>query len=356
VHRAFGAKGFVQDGGEREATYVGIVGESGKKSQANEHEEWGYGPKNPHPAKLIVVDESSMLDLHMLFRILNSTAKDARILFVGDPYQLPSVGSGDVLRDLIRSKCFAHAHLGQIFRQANTSGIVIAAHEIHAGRAPTPDGKDFVLIQADEEDAAAEEIIAMARKLYDRRIIFQVLSPRHGGDAGVTNLNSRLRMELNPAVAGVQELKVGSAIIREGDRIMVVKNDYELNVYNGDVGKVARIDRKAKQLDLKIFQGPGEPPRFVPYKFSDASKSLRLAYAQTVHKSQGQEYDVIVIPVLASFGSQLQRNLLYTAITRAKKKVFVVGTSAALARAVRNNQAEGRNTLLAERIQQLLGG
>lgn len=358
IHRAFGAKGFKSDDQEREATYMGIVGERGQKTSGEDNagEDWEYGPGRPHPAKFVVVDESSMLDLHMLYRLLIATSNDCRILFVGDPYQLPSVGSGDVLRDLVRVGLFPHAKLTKIFRQKDTSGIILAAHQVHTGRTPSSDGKDFVILPAGDEEEACEKVVELAGKLYDRSINFQVLSPRHGGDAGVTNLNQRLRKALNPAGSGTEEMRLGSAVVREGDRVMIVKNDYDNQVYNGDVGKVRRIDRKAKEIEIKVFEGVDAPPRYVRYKFKDASKVLRLAYAQTVHKSQGQEYDVIVLPVLKEFGRQLQRNLFYTAITRAKKKVFLVGSAAAVARAVENNKAEGRNTLLSERIRLLLGG
>jgi exodeoxyribonuclease V alpha subunit len=356
IHRAFGARGFTRSDQERKATYVGVVGESTRKDTRHSGgEEWEYGPGNPHPARMVILDEASMLDLHMLYRLLTATRSTCQIVFVGDPFQLPSVGPGDVLRDLVRAKVFPHSHLTQIWRQEGTSGIVIAAHEVHAGRTPTSDGKDFVLLPAPDEEEASDLIVAIARKLYDKKANFQVLSPRHAGDAGVTTLNHRLRLALNPASSGVVEMRLGGSVVREGDRIMVVKNDYNMGVYNGDVGKVARIDRRAKEIEVKIFEGLGLPSRLIRYRFSDASRALRLAYAQTVHKSQGQEYDVIVLPVLSSFGRQLQRNLFYTAITRAKKKVLVVGSASAIARAVSNNRAEKRNTLLAERLIDRLG-
>ena len=291
-----------------------------------------------------------MVDLHMLHRLLSATSEDCRLLFVGDPYQLPSVGSGDVLRDLVKSKVFPHHHLTEIFRQEGTSGIVAAAHAVHNGHPPESDGKDFIFISADDDDQASQTIVEIAKRLYAKRLNFQVLSPRHGGDVGVTALNQRLRLALNPSVAGIGELRLGGAVVREGDRIMVVKNDYQMGVYNGDVGKVSRIDKKAKQIELKIFQGPQIAPRLVRYPFKDASRIVRLAYAQTVHKSQGQEYDVIVLPVLNSFGRQLQRNLFYTAVTRAKEKVFLVGSWRAVGKAVTNNKAQQRNTLLAPRL------
>lgn len=352
VHRAFGAKGFAKEEEEQESSYIGII-KTGKKSGGEDrsNEEWGFDENNPHPAKFVIIDESSMLDLHMLYRLLLGTSSDCSLVFVGDPFQLPSVGSGDVLRDLVSSKQFAHTHLDEIFRQEETSGIVIAAHKSHAGKMPDVSGEDFKLIDARSENDAGDKIVQIAHKLYDKRINFQILSPRHAGDAGVTALNSALRTSLNPASPGVHEIRLGSALIREGDRVMVVQNDYSKGVYNGDVGKVSYIDKKAKEIEIKIHEGVGLPPSIIRYEFKDASQALRLAYAQTVHKSQGQEYDVIVIPVLDSFGFQLQRNLFYTAITRAKKRVFLVGTESAIQKAVTNNQSNNRKTLLSKRIQ-----
>lgn len=350
IHRAFGAKGFMKDGEEREASYVGVTGDKARKTSSGGDGEWEYGEGNHHPAKCIVVDESSMLDLHMLYRLLTATSPTCRLMFVGDPFQLPSVGSGDVLHDLVKSGIFPHSHLTTIFRQEETSGIVLAAHAVHAGKLPSTAGKDFVLLEAATEEEASDLITMVSKKLYDKRMNFQVLSPRHAGSAGVTALNSRLRLALNPAGAGVAEMRLGGSVVREGDRIMIVKNDYNLGVYNGDVGKVSTIDRRSKEVELKIFAGPGQPARIVSYQFKDATRAIRLAYAQTVHKSQGQEYDVIVLPVLPSFGQQLQRNLFYTAITRAKKRVFLIGVSSAILKAVENNQAESRNSLLGKRL------
>jgi len=356
VHRAFGAQGKSKDDEEREATYLGITGESERKSSENEAETWGYGPGNPHPAELVVVDETSMLDLHMLYRLLTGTRPDSRLVLVGDPFQLPSVGAGDVLRGLVDSKLFKHSHLDKVFRQEETSGIVLAAHQVNAGKMPEVDNKDFILLEAHSESEASNLIDKVAQRLYGKRANFQVLSPRHGGEAGVTALNQRLRHSLNPSRTAHVEMRFGSAVVREGDRVMVVRNDYKLGVYNGDVGKVSRIDRRSKEVELKIFEGEGLPSKVIRYPFKNVSRMIRLAYAQTIHKSQGQEYDVIVVPVLNSFGRQLQRNLFYTAITRAKRKVFLVGSPSAIARAVSNNKADLRNSLLAAKVLAAVAG
>ena len=346
VHRAFGAKN-PGTSNEREATYAGVVGDANvTEGSTGLGERWGYGPDNIHPAAVVICDESSMLDQHLLYRIVSATS--GRLVFVGDAAQLPSVGPGDVLRNMIASKQFPTVALTEIFRQSDTSGIVIAAHDMHAGNVPTSDGKDFVLVEGTEEDAAAAIILKVAQRLYDANAQFQVLSPRHAGAAGVTTLNQRLRGILNPGQSGLAEVRLGSETVREDDRVMVVKNDYNLDVYNGDVGKVSRIDRKAREIEVLLHNEV--PARQVRFSFADASSKLRLAYAQTVHKSQGQEHDIIVAPVLGSFGLQLQRNLFYTAVTRAKKKVILVGTYGALSRAVANDRSDKRNTLLALRL------
>lgn len=354
VHRAFSAKGWSE--GERESTYVGIVGAAeARKGTDTKSEQWGYDPDNPHPAQVVIVDESSMLDLHMLYRLLRGTSGDCRLVFVGDPYQLPSVGAGDVLRDLKDSGCFPHTHLNEIFRQEDTSSIVTAAHAIHAGDLPSMDDRDFLLLRtsaSDNGDEAARVIRKIATRLFDKRENFQVLSPRHKGEAGVTNLNEILRMAINPPTPGRAERNLAGGVVREGDRIMVIKNDYEAGVYNGDVGKVHEINHRKKTLSIRVFAPPGQPEREITYDVTKGAPPIRLAYAQTIHKSQGQEYDIIVVPMLKTFGWQLQRNLLYTAITRAKKRVFIVGHESAVLKAVGNDRADQRNTNLAERLRQ----
>jgi len=351
VHRAFAAKGWKKDASERESTYVGIVGlEQGTSDDDTKKQEWGHGPENPHPAQVVIVDESSMLDLHMLYRLLQGTLPTCRMVFVGDPFQLPSVGAGDVLRDLAASKAFPHTHLHEIFRQEGTSGIVVAAHDVHAGRMPDVEQPDFKLIEAYDDKIASLLVMQIAKRLYDKSVNFQVLSPRHAGDAGVTNLNEMLRLAINPPSGSRAERNLAGSVVREGDRIMVVKNDYERSVYNGDVGKVNRINHKTKELVIHVFAEPGQPRQEIRYNLKDGSPPIRLAYAQTIHKSQGQEYDIIVVPMLESFGWQLQRNLLYTAITRAKKRVLIVGTRHAVWKAVQNDKANKRNTHLLGRL------
>ena len=346
IHRAFAAKGMY--GSTRDSNYTGIVGGDSEDSTGNEKDEqWA----DDHTFRVIIVDEASMLDQHLLFRLLSCTSPECRLVIVGDAAQLPSVGPGNVLRDLINSEKFPVVHLTEIFRQKDTSGIVYAAHAIYRGEIPDTEMVDFRLLPLDKDEKVADAIVNLAVKLYGKHENFQVLSPRHGGSVGVTTLNAKIREQLNPGGQGSQEMNVGDSTIREGDRIMVVKNNYELKVFNGDVGKIVRIDRKAKEIEIKIF---GDSVMMIKVPFKIVGKLIRLAYACTVHKSQGLEYDVIVMPVVDSFGHQLQRNLLYTAVTRARKRVYLVGSRKALGMAVVNDREDLRNTLFKDRLQREL--
>jgi len=348
IHRAFGAQG-VDDSEDRQTTYAGIVESGGGAVQVDGSQEiWGFDREHPHPAQFVIIDESSMVDQALLYRVLDCTGENCRVVFVGDAAQLPSVGPGNVLRDLVKSEAFPTVNLTEIFRQEDTSDIVYAAHEIFGGRTPKTSLKsDFALIPLSDENQVLETVLKLADRMYARRDNFQVISPRHAGTVGVTNLNTRLRELLNPKEPGKHEERVGNGVIREGDRVMIVKNNYKLGVYNGDVGKVEAIYRNSKKVEIKIF---GPVPLLVMIDFRDVATYVRLAYACTVHKAQGQEYDNIVMPILPSFKHQLQRNLLYTAVTRARRKVVLIGSSVALGTAVDNNKEDARNTLFIDRL------
>lgn len=349
IHRAFKATGIESESG-RESTYAGVVGDRGDTSVSDGSEEaWGYGPGNPHPAEVVVVDECSMVDQAVLYRVLTCTRPDCRLVFVGDSAQLPSVGAGNVLRDIIASGRFSTVALTEIFRQADTSPIVTAAHDTFHGIVPEAHLlSDFSLIPYSNEEDVLKTVLTLSEKLYNDRKNFQVLSPRHAGMLGVTNLNSRLRALLNPSQHGLHEVSLGGDVLREGDRVIVSKNDYKLGVFNGDVAKVNFIDKNAKEIELKIH---GPPVLMVRIPIAKARTLLRLAYAVTVHRCQGLEYDVVVMPLVEGFAHQLQRNLFYTAITRAKKKVILVGSHRALERAVLNNREDTRNSLFSSRLQ-----
>lgn len=353
IHRAFEAQGFMSGKSERAATYAGITGSSGALDGSDGSGDlWGCSD-SPYPADVIICDETSMVDQHLLYRILTCTRPNARLVFIGDAAQLPSVGPGNVLRDMISTERIPTIALRDIFRQADTSQIVVAAHAINAGEVPETSRNikdDFVLIPTDTEEQTLDTVIKFAAALFKKRSNFQVMSPRHAGVIGVTNLNSRLRELLNPRQPGLAEMRMGSEVIREDDRVMVVKNNYELEIFNGDTGKVSRLDRKAKHSEIKLH---GPPVQYVHIPFKDGAEYLRLAYAVTVHKMQGQEADNVVIPIMTSFGHQLQRNLLYTAITRAKKRVILVGQHEALVRAIENNRPDERNTLFSDRLERV---
>lgn len=282
IHKAFGAKGIGGDDG-REVTYSGVVGDRADSALSDgSDEKWAFSQRNPHPAEVIVIDESSMIDQAVLYRLLMCTRPDCRLVFVGDAAQLPSVGAGNVLRDLIASGRFPTVSLTEIFRQSDTSPIVTAAHDIFHGRVPdAPTNSDFALVALDDEDEVLSKVLSLSERLYGQRVNFQVLSPRHAGTLGVTNLNTRLRAIINPAQHGLHEMPVGGEVLREGDRVIVSKNDYSLEVFNGDVAKINRIDKNAKVIELKIH---GPPVRLVPIPFARAGTLLRLAYAVTVHR------------------------------------------------------------------------
>jgi len=367
IHRAFGAKRSHGEGSKEETRYVGITKKVAKVESGREHwREWSFGGGKTHPAKVVICDETSMIDQHLLYRILDCTDPSSRLVFVGDAAQLPSVGPGDVLRSLISSNCFPVSSLLQIFRQEDTSHIIGAAHQIFRGEMPEvlDRSRDFYLLPAETEKKASEIIVKVAVKLFKNiqknkghsefPETFQVLSPRHRGEAGVTNLNALLRTVINPDREDRREAKIGFDVVREGDRIMVIENNYDLDIYNGDIGKISMIDRKKREVRIKIH---GEVfPRYLVMTFIEVAKFLRLAYACTVHKYQGLEVDVVIMPLLPSFGWQLQRNLLYTAITRAKKKVILVGKRESLWRAIQNNQEAQRNTLMSARLKKALTG
>lgn len=350
VHMAFGAMGTSDD---TKGTYAGIEDNSGADLISNGRgEDWAYSPDRPHDADVVICDETSMLSLHTLYRILYSTKPTCRIVFVGDPAQLPSVEPGQVLYDLIHSGRIDTVKLTEIFRQKETSGIVVAAHDIVAGR--VPDYKNltgFKLAVNTDEDVVLEQLLQTAEHFHDKGIKFQVLSPKHKGTLGVTNLNKILREKFNPASRGRIETRIGRGglTVREGDRVMVIKNNYPLEVFNGDVGKVAHIrpDEIVVKLDM---HDPHTPQQEVTFSLQQAGTQLRLAYACTIHKFQGLEIDVVLLPIVPSFSVQLQRNLYYTAVTRAKKLAFLFGDPSSLRKAVTTEKGVLRDSNFASRL------
>lgn len=307
--------------------------------------------RNPLAADLIIVDEASMLDCLLMHHLLKAVPSRATLILVGDVDQLPSVGPGSVLQDLIDCGRFPVVRLTEIFRQARQSRIIINAHRVQMGQfpyyQPNPDElQDFYLIEKDEP----EDVLSIVLKLCLERIPqrfkldpvddIQVLSPMNRGLIGVHRLNTELQELLNPQ--GITVERAGRKF-RLHDKVMQIRNNYDKDVFNGDLGRIRKIDLENQEVQVEV------DGRLVTYDFSELDE-LVLAYAVSVHKAQGSEYPAVVIPVTTQHYMMLQRNLIYTAITRGRKLVVLVGSKKALAIAVRNNKTSRRYTLLKERL------
>ncbi|MDE0300142.1 MAG: ATP-dependent RecD-like DNA helicase [Candidatus Poribacteria bacterium] len=305
--------------------------------------------ENPLETDVVIIDEISMLDLVLMNNLLKAVPSESMLIFVGDVDQLPSVGAGNVLKDLIASDKIAIVRLTEIFRQARKSLIVINAHRVNRGRHPKVSGpadRNFFFIEEADSEEVSACICNLVRdrlpKHYDYHPMddIQVLCPMRRGTVGTDNLNRRLQETLNTDSA---EAVRGGRNFRVGDKVMQVRNNYDYDVFNGDIGRVHDVDSIEKQVLISF------PDRVVCYDMADLNE-LVLAYATTVHKAQGSEYPAVVIPLLTQHYMMLQRNLLYTAITRAKELVVIVGTKEALGIALRNNKVVERNSHLAGRI------
>jgi exodeoxyribonuclease V alpha subunit len=309
--------------------------------------------ENPLEADMVVIDEASMLDVFLCNDLLKAVPRDAHVLFVGDADQLPSVGPGNVLHDLINVPAVHSVHLDLIFRQAEGSGIIANAHRINAGEMPVLQGlDDFFFFKAAVPEQCAERVVELVVERIPRRFgidprAIQVLSPTHRGAAGVQALNKLLQATLNPTHPGRSEREWGDTIFRVGDRVMQVRNNYDLDVYNGDIGVITAVDREAQNLVVRYDEVTGVRDVIYDWGFLD---ELQLAYATSIHKAQGAEYPVVVVPLLQQHTHLLQRNLLYTAVTRARQLVVLVGDERAIAAAVRNNEVAKRNTGLQRRL------
>jgi exodeoxyribonuclease V alpha subunit len=299
-------------------------------------------------ADLVVVDEASMLDVLLANHLLKAVPRGAHLLLVGDPDQLPSVGAGDVLADVLRSERFPVTRLSHIFRQGRGSGVADNARRINAGQMPTfgGDTRDCFFVPADDASHAARLVVDLVARRLPAAYGFgsgevQVLSPMHRGDAGVGVLNALLQNRLNPPQAGTLEARAGGRVYRTGDRVLQLRNDYELKVYNGDLGTVRGVAATEQVLDLLLDDG-----REVRYPYASAY-ALTHAYAVTVHKVQGSEFPAVVIVLMTSHASMLSRTLVYTALTRARQLAVFVGQQRALALAVRDWRRTTRQTALA---------
>ena len=319
-----------------------------------------HNARDPLEGDVFIIDETSMLDITLAWQLVRAIPHGSAVILVGDVDQLPSVGPGSVLRDIIDSGQVPVCRLTEVFRQAARSAIVTNAHRINQGEMPvfprqkveSPDKTDFYFVDVTDPDKAVDMIRGMVcehipRKFgFDRVDDIQVLSPMQRGTLGCRNLNTVLQEALNPSGPAIQRY---GWTFRVGDKVMQMVNDYDKEVFNGDIGRVVKIDEVEQEMTVRFDDRP------VKYDFKELDE-LHLAYATTVHKSQGSEYPVVVLPVHTQHYMMLQCNLLYTAVTRSRKLVVLVGTLKALAIAVRNVDARRRVTLLKQRLQAIGDG
>ena len=324
---------------------------------------FGRNSENPLDYNAIIIDEASMLDLMLTEALCNAIKPGTRLILVGDADQLPSVGAGNVLADLIDSDYFYITRLTEIHRQSAESRIVVNAHRINRGEAPVY-GDDFLLMRADKQQDILDKIAEMVTKLPDGT--FQILTPTKKGILGNANMNSRLQQVLNPPTEDKAELEFGSRIFRVGDRVMQIKNDYRLEyrvsrqtpgqfdsrtdgdtgkgVFNGEIGRVTGVDTEMRTVTVVY-----DEERWVEYSYVQLDE-IELAYAVTVHKSQGSEFPTVIIPMTWFPTVLATRSLIYTAVTRGKNQVVIVGNPAYLEKMAANNQSRSRNSGLKDRL------
>ncbi len=308
---------------------------------------------NPLEGDVVVIDEVSMVDVPLMSRLLDALPRKARLILVGDADQLPSVGPGLVLGDIIRSGMIPVVHLKEIFRQAGDSRIISGAHSINRGEIPdiieAPKDSDFVFIEREDPEECAATLVSMVRDRLPKHLGvdpiegIQILSPMHRGSLGIKELNLRLQAALNPKSEYRDEYQAFGNLFRVGDKVIQTSNNYDKEVFNGDIGRIRSMDREEKQLVVRFGT------REVIYEFNELDE-LELAYAITIHKSQGSEFPVVVIPLAMQQYLLLQRNLLYTGVTRGKKMVVLVGQKKALGMAVRNESTRHRHGGLLHRL------
>ena len=304
--------------------------------------------ENPLEGDALIVDECSMIDILLFYNLMKAIPSNMRLILVGDIDQLPSVGAGNVLRDIIDSQQIPVVRLTRIFRQAQSSRIVMNAHAINAGQFPNIRNgldTDFFFINQEDADEMVKLIIGLVRDRLPKKYGYppkeiQVLTPMQRGSVGAGNLNIELQNALNPTGSSLAR---GGYTFRQGDKVMQIRNNYDKNVFNGDIGYITAVDTNERTLTVTFDS------RLVEYDITELDEIV-LAYAVTIHKSQGSEFPVVVMPVTMKHFVMLQRNLIYTGITRAKKICVLVGTTKALAYAIKQNTVSKRNTKLKERL------
>jgi len=350
----------------RDAKTIHRLLESSFIAEDSRRQSFKRDENSPLEANVLIVDETSMVDILLMQSLLKAVAVGTRLILVGDVDQLPSVGPGNVLKDLIASECLTVVRLTEIFRQAQESAIVMNAHRVNRGEQPSLDEKDadFFFMRRQSAEGAAETLVELVTKrlpkyLNDEKQI-QVLTPMRKSGLGVENLNRLLQSRINPAAPNKREREYRSAVFREGDKVMQIKNNYAASwiiadekgrrtdegegVFNGDCGFIKYIDEENETVTV-LF----DDSRQVDYDFSQLEE-LELAYAVTIHKSQGSEYRAVVIPLLGGPHMLFSRNLLYTAITRARELVVIVGLKETIQKMVDNNREVNRYTSLAGRL------
>jgi exodeoxyribonuclease V alpha subunit len=307
---------------------------------------------SPLTVDVLIVDELSMIDTALMYSLLKAIGAGTRLILVGDPDQLPSVGPGKVLGELIASQSIGHLHLSTVFRQAQASRIIVNAHRINSGNLPdASEGGNFHFVSREENEGVLKAVVEVAAERMPRRFGFdalsdvQVLTPMNQGPLGTLALNQALQDRLNPST---RELLHKDRRFRKGDKVMQLKNNYDKSVFNGDIGRIASIEPSERKLTVD-FEG-----EMVDYEGEEMDQ-VQLAYAISIHKSQGSEFKAVVLVLGRAHYVMLQRNLIYTAITRAREQCVLVGQWSAVGQSVRHNPAVQRNTLLAEAIRQECG-
>ncbi len=363
------AKRMTETTGYQACTIHRLLEVSGGMDDDSAHVHFERNASNPLEADVVIIDEVSMVDIHLMHALLCALVPGTRLILVGDQNQLPSVGPGSVLRDLIRSECFPMVRLTRIFRQASQSDIVVNAHKINNGEQVVLDNKsrDFFFLKRYDVNVILKVIVLLISQKLPRYVEadpkdIQVLTPMRKGALGVENLNGILQKYLNPPSPDKEEKENNNGVFREGDKIMQIKNNYQLEweirgvngvvaergmgVFNGDLGIIRKINPYSEIVTVEYEEG-----RFADYTFKQ-TEELELAYATTIHKAQGSEYPAVIIPLLGGPRMLMTRNLLYTAVTRARKCVTLVGSDVTFQAMIGNHIEENRYTTLAERIRE----